>query len=108
MANHRLIRDPANAALQQALSALVNSAPNSDQRARLAKPGYDQLKAWLMMARPDKADGAFFAQTMKTVQPTRMGISTGLWQSLAPDLWAFYLSLLPERPEWKIIPDAQR
>ncbi|HHL3893807.1 TPA: ImcF-related family protein [Klebsiella pneumoniae] len=108
VANHRLIRDPANAALQQALSALVNSAPNSDQRARLAKPGYDQLKAWLMMARPDKADGAFFAQTMKTVQPTRMGISTGLWQSLAPDLWAFYLSLLPERPEWKIIPDAQR
>ncbi|SSL97018.1 type VI secretion protein VasK [Klebsiella variicola] len=108
VANHRLIRDPANAALQQALSALVNSAPNSDQRAQLAKPGYDQLKAWLMMARPDKADGAFFAQTMKTVQPTRMGISTGLWQSLAPDLWAFYLSLLPERPEWKIIPDAQR
>lgn len=85
VANHRLIRDPANAALQQALSALVNSAPNSDQRARLAKPGYDQLKAWLMMARPDKADGAFFAQTMKTVQPTRMGISTGLWQSLAPE-----------------------
>jgi type VI secretion system protein ImpL len=108
VANHRLIRDPANAALQQALSALVNSAPNSDQRAQLAKPGYDQLKAWLMMARPDKADGAFFAQTMKAVQPTRMGISTGLWQSLAPDLWAFYLSRLPERPEWKIIPDAQR
>ncbi len=43
VANHRLIRDPANAALQQALSALVNSAPNSDQRAGLAKPGYDQL-----------------------------------------------------------------
>ncbi|EPY4317428.1 ImcF-related family protein [Klebsiella quasipneumoniae] len=107
VANHRLIRDPANAALQQALSALVNSAPNSDQRAQLAKPGYDQLKAWLMMARPDKADGAFFAQTMKAVQPTRTGISTGLWQSLAPDLWAFYLTRLPERPEWKITPDAQ-
>ena len=108
VANNRLIRDPANEALKQKLSALANSAPNSDQRARLAKPGYDQLKAWLMMARPDKADGAFYAQTMKTVQPTRTGISSGLWQSLAPDLWAFYLSLLPERPEWKIIPDAQR
>ncbi|EPY7325118.1 ImcF-related family protein [Klebsiella quasipneumoniae] len=108
VANNRLIRDPANVALRQALSALVNSAPNSDQRAQLAKPGYDQLKAWLMMARPDKADGAFFAQTMKAVQPTRTGISTGLWQSLAPDLWAFYLTLLPERPEWKITPDAQR
>ncbi len=44
-ANNRLIRDPANVALRQVLSALVNSAPNSDQRAQLAKPGYDQLKA---------------------------------------------------------------
>ncbi len=60
-----------------------------------------------MMARPDKADGAFYAQTMKAVQPTRMGISTGLWQSLAPDLWAFYITELPGQPQWKITPDAQ-
>ena len=106
-ANNRLIRDPANAALKQKLNALVNSAPNSDQRAQLVKPGYDQLKAWLMMARPDKADGAFYAQTMKTVQPTRVGISTGLWQSLAPDLWAFYVTGLPAQPQWRISPDAQ-
>lgn len=107
VANNRLIRDPANEALKQKLSALANSAPNSDQRAQLAKPGYDQLKAWLMMARPDKVDGAFYAQTMKTVQPTRMGISAGLWQSLSPDLWAFYISELPAQPQWKITPDAQ-
>lgn len=107
VANNRLIRDPANQALTQKLSALANSAPNSDQRAQLAKPGYDQLKAWLMMARPDKVDGAFYAQTLKAVQPTRMGISTGLWQSLAPDLWAFYITELPKQPQWKITPDAQ-
>ncbi|HCH0657049.1 TPA: type VI secretion protein VasK [Enterobacter asburiae] len=107
VANNRLIRDPANEALKQKLNALANSAPNSDQRAQLAKPGYDQLKAWLMMARPDKVDGAFYAQTMKIVQPTRMGISTGLWQSLSPDLWAFYISELPKQPQWKITPDAQ-
>lgn len=107
VANNRLIRDPAHTALTQTLSALANSAPNSEQRTKLAKPGYDQLKAWLMMARPDKADGAFYAQTMKTVQPTQMGISTSLWQSLAPDLWAFYLSELPQQPQWKITPDAQ-
>ena len=107
VANNRLIRDPANQALTQKLSALTNSAPNSDQRAQLAKPGYDQLKAWLMMSRPDKVDGAFYAQTLKTVQPTRMGISTGLWQSLAPDLWAFYITELPKQPQWKITPDAQ-
>ncbi len=107
VANNQLIRDPANAVLMQKLTALINSAPNSDQRAQLAKPGYDQLKAWLMMARPDKVDGVFYAQTMKTVQPTRMGISTGLWQSLSPDLWAFYISELPKQPQWKITPDAQ-
>ncbi|MEG9668004.1 ImcF-related family protein [Serratia bockelmannii] len=107
VANNRLIRDPANNALAQKLSALVNSAPNSDQRIKLTKPGYDQLKAWLMMARPDKADGAFYAQTMKTVQPMHRGISTGLWQSLAPDLWAFYISELPKQPQWKVTPEAQ-
>ncbi|WP_449557012.1 ImcF-related family protein [Huaxiibacter chinensis] len=107
VANNRLIRDPANQALTQKLNALANSAPNSDQRAQLAKPGYDQLKAWLMMARPDKTDGAFYAQTMKAVQPTRIGISTGLWQSLSPDLWAFYITELPKQPQWKITPDAQ-
>lgn len=107
VANNRLLRDPANEALKEKLSALANSGPNSDQRAQLAKPGYDQLKAWLMMARPDKVDGAFYAQTLKTVQPTRMGISTGLWQSLSPDLWAFYISELPKQPQWKITPDAQ-
>lgn len=107
VANNRLIRDPANLALLQKLSALANSAPNSDQRAQLAKPGYDQLKAWLMMSRPDKVDGVFYAETMKSVQPTRTGISTGLWQSLSPDLWAFYLYELPKQPQWKITPDAQ-
>ncbi len=106
VANDRLIRDPANAALMQKLTALTNSAPNSDQRAQLAKSGYDQLKAWLMMSRPDKVDGAFYAQTMQRVQPTQQGISTGLWQSLAPDLWAFSISGLLEQPQWKITPDA--
>lgn len=107
VANNRLIRDPANAALSEKLTALANSAPSSDQRAQLAKPGYDQLKAWLMMGRPDKTDGAFYAQTMKAVQPTRTGISTSLWQSLSTDLWAFYINELPQQPQWKIIPDAQ-
>lgn len=107
VANNLLIRDPANAALTQKLSKLANSEPNSGQRAQLAKPGYDQLKAWLMMARPDKVDGAFYAQAMKSVQPTRKGISTGLWQSLSPDLWAFYITELPKQPQWKITPDAQ-
>ena len=106
VANNRLIRDPANAALTQKLTALANSAPSGDQRVRLAKPGYDQLKAWLMMSRPDHVDGAFYARTLQGVQPARPGISPGLWQSLAPDLWAFYITELPRQPGWAITPDA--
>ncbi|PVZ79404.1 type VI secretion protein VasK [Serratia sp. S1B] len=105
-ANNRLIRDPASLALKQQLTTLVNSAPNTPERAELAKSGYDALKAWLMMARPDKVDASFYADTLKTVQPTRQGISPGLWQSLAPDLWAFYIAELPRQPEWKITPEA--
>ncbi len=105
-ANNRLIRDPASAALAQALNEMVNSPLDSDRRARLAKAGYDPLKAWLMMARPEKADGAFYARVMAAVQPAREGISPALWQSLAPDLWAFYMSALPQQPQWKITPDA--
>lgn len=107
VANNRLVRDPASRALQQKLTTLANLPPASPLRTTLAKPGYDQLKAWLMMARPDKADAAFYVQILKTAQPTRQGISPGLWQSLSPDLWAFYLSALPSQPAWKITPDSQ-
>lgn len=45
-------------ALTQKLTVLANLPPRSPQRATSAKAGYDQLKAYLMMARPDKADAA--------------------------------------------------
>lgn len=103
MANHRLIRDPANAALQQALSALVNSAPNSDQRAQLAKPGYDQLKAPLMMARPIKPMAHFCADHENGPADANGDLDRSVAKSGAGFV-GLYLSLLPERPEWKIIP----
>jgi type VI secretion system protein ImpL len=56
------------------LTALANLPPRSP-RAPLAKAGYDQLKAYLMMARPDKADAALYAQVMTGVQPSRRDLS---------------------------------
>ncbi|MFK8260617.1 ImcF-related family protein, partial [Erwinia sp. AnSW2-5] len=47
VANHRLLRDPANAALAQALGVLAALPPDSPQRAAGARAGYDRLKAWL-------------------------------------------------------------
>ncbi|PWW04913.1 ImcF-related family protein [Mangrovibacter plantisponsor] len=104
-ANNHLIRDPASQALAQSLRTLVNTPPDSSQRAALAKSGYDQLKAWLMMSQPERVDAAFFTEVMASVQPAQPGLSQGLWQALAPDLWAFWMDLLPSQPGWAITPD---
>lgn len=105
--NDRLIRDPAARALAQKIATLANSAPSSNKRIQRSVAGYAQLKAWLMMSRPDKVDSRFYAQTMRDVQPSREGISPGLWQRLAPDLWAFYIETLASRPQWRITPNPQ-
>ncbi|WP_350319008.1 ImcF-related family protein [Lelliottia wanjuensis] len=104
-ASQRLIRDAAAQSLHQKLTQLANLPPDSLQRATMAKTGYDQLKAYLMMVHPEKAQADFFSQVMKSVAPQIKGISPGLWQSLAPDLWSFYAANLPTRPDWKISPD---
>lgn len=104
-ANNRILRDTTAQSLYQKLSELAELPANSPQRAARAKTGYDQLKAYLMMARPEKADAVFYAQVMQTTEPTRAGVSPGLWQSLAPDLWQFYAQNLPAQPDWKITPD---
>ena len=105
-ANNRLIRDAAAQALTKQLNALADLPPRSPLREKRAKPGYDQLKAYLMMAHPEKADAAFFAQVMKTAEPSRPGLSPALWQEMAPDLHTFYMQSLPALPSWKITPDA--
>ena len=105
-ANNRLIRDAAAQALTKQLNALADLPPRSPLREKQAKRGYDQLKAYLMMAHPEKADAAFFAQVMKTAEPSRPGLSPALWQEMAPDLHTFYMQSLPAQPSWKITPDA--
>ena len=105
-ANNRLIRDAAAQALTKQLNTLADLPPRSPLREKRAKRGYDQLKAYLMMAHPEKADAAFFAQVMKTTEPSRPGLSPALWQEMAPDLHTFYMQSLPAQPSWKITPDA--
>jgi len=106
VAAQRLIHEPARIALEEKLNYLASLPAASPLRTKLAQPGYKQLKAWLMMARPERAEPAFYAQTMATVQPEYPGISTSLWQTLAPDLWAFYAASLPSQPGWRIKPNA--
>ncbi|EPN29921.1 ImcF domain-containing protein [Pseudomonas syringae pv. actinidiae ICMP 18883] len=100
-ANNRWIRDPAAANLQRQLNALISLPPGSEQRAERAEEAYGQLKAYLMMARPQKADATFLTKA----EPVRAGVSPGLWQGLAPNLWQFYGEHLAAHPAWAIRAD---
>jgi type VI secretion system protein ImpL len=104
-ANNRLMRDPAAATLKAQLSALIKLPPDSPERAKRAQGAYAQLKAYLMLARPEKADAAFLTKTLGGAEPTRPGVSPGLWQALAPNLWQFYAEHLAAHPEWRIETD---
>lgn len=104
-ANQRLLRDPVAAHLQQQLDALIKLPPASPERARRAKVAYTQLKAYLMLARPEKVDPTFLSQALSEAQPLRADLSPGLWQHLSPSLWQFYAEQLAAHPEWRIEPD---
>lgn len=86
-AHNQLLRDPAVAELEKRLKALVNLPPASSQRAQQA---YDYLKAYLMLARPEKADSAFLVQTLGATEP---------------ELWTFYGQHLSLHPDWAIKAD---
>lgn len=89
-ANNRLLRDPAVSALEKRLNALVKLPPASTQRAEQARETYGYLKAYLMLARPEKADPAFLSETLGETEPA---------------LWTFFGQHLPDHPDWAIKPD---
>ncbi|MGH8376037.1 MAG: ImcF-related family protein, partial [Pseudomonas sp.] len=104
-ANQRLLRDPAAATLKARLNALVKLPPDSPERAKRAQSAYTQLKAYLMLARPEKVAPAFLTQALSEAQPLRAEISPGLWQHLSPSLWQFYAEQLAAHPDWRIDAD---
>ncbi|MFF7065856.1 ImcF-related family protein [Pseudomonas sp. NPDC008258] len=86
------VRDPAAASLQAQLSALVKLPPGSAERAQRTQQAYTQLKAYLMLARPEKSDADFLVQTLGKNEP---------------GLWSFYAERLPANPGWAIAADAR-
>lgn len=104
-ANNRLMRDPAAENLKRQLASLAASPADSSRRAKGAHNAYVQLKAYLMMARPEKVDAAFLVKALGHAEPTRMGVSPGLWKGLSPSLWQFYAEQLKANPQWRIEAD---
>ena len=104
-ANQRLLRDPAVTRLQQQLTALTKLPADSPERLKRAPQAYEQLKAYLMLARPEKADAAFLVKVLGPLEPSGAGVSPGLWHGLSPTLWQFYGEQLAAHPDWRIAAD---
>lgn len=100
-----LLRDAAAEHLQKQVNAFNALPPGSPLREQMAKTAYDQLKLYLMLARPEHMDAAWFSTTLLHDWSKRHGVKDGVWQGVAPSLLAFYGTQLVSHPEWKLRAD---
>ncbi len=96
-----LLRDAAAAHLQRQLNDFVQLPPDSPLRETQAKTAWEQLKLYLMLARPERMDAGWFGSTLLNDWPQREGIPDGMWQGMAPSLLTFYASSLKSHPQWR-------
>ena len=100
-----LLRDAAASHLQKQVSAFNALPPGSPLREQMAKTTYDQLKLYLMLARPEHMDAAWFSPALLHDWPERDGVKDAVWQGVAPSLLTFYGTQLNVHPEWKLSAD---
>lgn len=100
-----LLRDAAADHLQTQLSAFNALPPGSPLREQMAKTTWEQLKLYLMLARPEHMDAAWFSSALLRDWPKRDGVKDGVWQGVAPSLLSFYGAQLVTHPEWKFRAD---
>jgi type VI secretion system protein ImpL len=100
-----LLRDAAAEHLQKQVSAFNALPPGSPLREQMAKTTYDQLKLYMMLARPEHMDAAWFSATLLHDWPKRHGVKDGVWQGMAPSLLSFYGAQLTAHPQWTLSAD---
>ncbi len=100
-----LLRDAAADHLQKQVSAFNALPPGSPLREQMAKTTYDQLKLYLMLARPEHMDVGWFSATLLHGWPKREGVKDGVWQGMAPSLLSFYGAQLAAHPQWQLPAD---
>ncbi|EEQ09127.1 hypothetical protein ymoll0001_31890 [Yersinia mollaretii ATCC 43969] len=97
-----LLRDAAARHLEEQLSTMAQLPPDSPLRDTLVKPAYEQLKLYLMLARPEKMDAPWFSTTLLHDWPQRSGVPDSLWQGSGPALLDFYARNLSLHPAWRL------
>ncbi|MDY1039328.1 ImcF-related family protein [Lelliottia sp. CFBP8978] len=97
-----LLRDAAAGHLQTQLNAFNALPPGSPLREQMAKTTWEQLKLYLMLARPAHMDAAWFSSALLHDWPKRDGVKDGVWQGVAPSLLSFYGAQLARHPQWSL------
>jgi len=100
-----LLRDAAADHLQRQIGAFNALPPGSPLREQMAKTTYDQLRLYLMLARPEHMDAAWFSSALLHDWPKRSGVKDGVWQGMAPSLLTFYGAQLAAHPQWRLPAD---
>ena len=100
-----LLRNAAADHLKKQINAFNALPPGSPLREQMAKTTWEQLKLYLMLARPEHMDAAWFSSALLRNWPKREGVKDGVWQGLAPSLLSFWGAQLSTHPEWKLRAD---
>ncbi len=100
-----LLRDAAADHLQKQINAFNALPPDSPLREQRAKITYDQLKLYLMLARPEHMDAAWFSTALLHDWPKRDGVKDSVWQGVAPSLLSFWGAQLTTHPQWRLPAD---
>lgn len=100
-----LLRDAAADWLTDALQAYAALPPDSPLRETQAKQAYVHLRLYLMLARPERMDAAWFSQTLMQSWTQRQGLDDARWQGGGQPLLAFYAEHLITHPEWALKAD---
>lgn len=97
-----LLRDAAARHLEKQLITMAQLPPDSPLRDTLVKPAYEQLKLYLMLARPEKMDAPWFGSALLHDWQQRSGVPDSLWQGSGPALLDFYARNLSQHPAWRL------
>ncbi|WP_455425709.1 ImcF-related family protein [Dryocola sp. LX212] len=100
-----MLRDASAQHLSSVMNHWLNLPPDNPQRAAQSKAMYDQLRAYLMLSRPDKADPTFFSNTVMQSWQQRDDVADGTWRMAGNSMLAFMMQNLPAHMEWRIMPD---
>jgi type VI secretion system protein ImpL len=102
----RNLQRPVVQALQRSLTALAQVRADALQSHDAQQRGYQALKAYRMLAEPQRTDAAFLAKQLVVAWPAPARMRTGEWLDTSQRLAAFYAAHLKAHPAWRINPSA--